>query len=392
MKIAYFDCFAGAAGDMIAGAMLDAGLDQGYLLEQLATLGVEGLNVEINSAQRCGIRAITFKPVAPDGQHHRSIKHITAMIEKSGIPEMAKQRAIEVFGRLATVEAGIHGKDVNEIHFHEIGAVDSIVDIVTACIGFERLGIEKVCCSTLAVGSGTVKCAHGIMPVPAPATAELLGQMNAPVTAGPGSGELLTPTAAAIFAVFVDEFGTIPAMNVESNGYGAGTRESGDFANVVRLTIGEAMASENNGSDRVCLLETNIDDATGEVVGNTLGKLLANGALDAYSQAINMKNNRPAVKLSVICKPEAAAEMERIIFTEGVTFGIRRQLIQRSKLDRRFVTVETEFGDISVKIGAFEGSDVTAKPEYADCAKAATEYNVALKTVQQAAMRAFDTL
>ena len=387
MKIAYFDCFAGAGGDMIVSAMLDAGLSEDFLAEQLATLGIGDLTIEVAEVQRCGIRALTFNPAANEGHVHRNLGDITAMIENSGVSAAVKERAVGIFSKIAKVEAGIHGKDESEIHFHEIGAVDSIADIVSACIGFEALGIERVFCSQVSVGSGTVKCAHGILPVPAPATAELVKQAKIPVTAGPGAGELLTPTAAAILGSFVDEFGTIPPMVIKAVGHGAGTRESDEFANVLRLFVGESTKFDESEADTVCLLETNIDDATGEQIGFAMEMLFAEGALDVYTEAIQMKKNRPGVKLSVMCKPEDMPKMEDVMFGQGLTFGLRRQLVERSKLARRMVTVETEYGPIAVKVGTSAGQDVTAKPEYEDCAKAAKKHGVALKTVQQAAMQ-----
>ena len=381
MKIAYFDCFAGAGGDMIVAAMLDAGLSEDFLAGQLATLGIGDLTIAVSQVQRCGIRAVTFKPSADEGHVHRNLGDITAIIENSGVIAAVKVRAVAIFGNLAQVEAGIHGKDVSEIHVHEVA------DIVRGCVGLEALGIERVYCSTVSVGSGTVKCGHGILPVPAPATAELVKLAKIPVTAGPGAGELLTPTAAAILGCYVDEFGTIPAMVIERIGYGAGTRESDEFANVLRMMIGEAAKCDESEVDTVCLLEANIDDATGEQIGFAMEMLFEHGALDVYTEAIQMKKNRPGVRFSVMCKPEDIGKMEDVMFGQGLTFGLRRQIVERSKLGRRMVTVETEYGPIAVKVGTSAGQDVTAKPEYEDCAKAAKKHGVALKTVQQAAMQ-----
>ncbi len=387
MKIAYFDCFAGAAGDMIVAAMIDAGLGEDFLAGQLATLGIDSLKIEVAEVQRCGIRAAAFTPSADEGHVHRNIKDITAIIENSGVSAAVKVRAVAIFANLAKVEGRIHGKDESEIHFHEVGAIDSIADIVSACIGFEALGIERVYCSTVSVGSGTVKCAHGTLPVPAPATAELVKEANIPVSAGPGGGELLTPTAAAILGSYVDQFGTIPPMVIERIGHGAGTRDSDEFANVLRLMIGESAECDGSESDTVCLLEANIDDATGEQIGFAMEMLFAEGALDVFTEPIQMKKNRPGVRLSVMCKPDDAGKMEDVIFGQGLSFGLRKQFIERSKLARQMVTVDTEYGQIAVKVGSLRGKEVTAKPEYEDCAKAAKKHGVALKTVQKAAMR-----
>ena len=375
---------------MIVAAMLDAGLDSDFLVGQLDSLGVDGLKIEISPAQRCGIGGLSFKPTAPHQHHHRKLADIVALINGSSISDAAKQRAIGVFGALARVEGGIHGKSPDEISFHEVGAVDSIADIVAACVGLDALGIEKVCCSPLAVGSGTVKAAHGQLPVPAPATAEILRLADAPIVSGGVKGELLTPTGAALLTNFTASYGPLPPMKIEAIGYGAGTRDTEGFPNLLRLFIGEAADSNATETDCVALLETNIDDATGETVGFVIDRLLATGALDVFTTATGAKQSRPAVMLSVICKPGDCGEMEHIIFTEGLTLGIRKQLVQRSVLNREIVTVETEFGPIKIKTGAFSGKVVTAKPEYADCAEAAKKHSVPLKQVRQAAIAAFD--
>jgi uncharacterized protein (TIGR00299 family) protein len=390
MKIAYFDCFAGAAGDMIAAAMLDAGLDEAFLAGQLASLGIEGLDIKVSRTKRCGLRAVHFEPVSPD-QHVRHLTDITKLINNSKIADPAKQRAIEIFESLARAEAGIHGGKAENVHFHEIGAVDSIVDIVSACIGLETLAVNKVYCSPMSVGGGVIKSAHGLLPVPAPATVALLKKANAPIIGGPGMAELLTPTGAAILANFADEFGVLPAMKIESIGYGAGTLESDDFPNMLRLIIGESASQDDADADCVCLLETNIDDATSERIGFVLEKLLEKGALDVFTTAIGMKHNRPAVKVSVISAPADRGRMESILFEEGLTLGIRKQLVQRSKLAREFVTVKTEYGEIRVKTARAGGKLVSAKPEYASCAAAAKRHNVALAIIQQAVMNAFDS-
>jgi len=388
MKIAYFDCFAGAAGDMIAAAMLDAGLDEAFLVGQLASLGIEGLDIKISQTKRCGITAVRFEPSGSD-RKQRNLADIAKLINNSKIAASAKQRAIEIFESLARVEGRIHGKGADEVQFHEIGAVDSIVDIVSACIGLEALGIGKVYSSPVSVGGGVVEITHGSLPVPAPATAALLKEAKIPIAGGPAEAELLTPTGAAILANFVDEFGSLPAMRIDSVGYGAGTLESDDFPNVLRLIIGQD--DKNADTDCVCLLETNVDDATSEQIGFVLEKLLEKGALDVFTTAIGMKHNRPAVKISVICAPADSGLLENILFEQGLTLGIRKQLVQRSKLLREFVTVKTEYGEIRVKMGSIGGRIVSAKPEYADCVAAAKRHDVALKIIQQAVMKSFDS-
>ena len=391
MKIAYFDCFSGAGGDMIAAAMLDAGLDAKYLTEQLATLSIEKLEIKITQTSRGGLRAISFLPVIAEQHSHRNLEEIIRIIQNSDITAEAKKTAVEIFERLANAEAAVHGKNANEIHFHEVGAVDSIVDIVSAAIGldfFRKNGLTKIYCSTVSVGGGTIKCAHGMLPVPAPATAELL--KGVPVIGGPIEAELLTPTAAAILTTIVDGFGELPAMKVERIGYGAGSLESDKVPNCLRLIIGETVETDFETSDCVYLLETNIDDLSGEIIGYTTERLLEAGALDVFTTPIYMKHSRPAVKLSVICKMEDAQKVEQFLFEQGITFGIRKQILQRSKLAREFVTVKTKYGDIKIKAGKLSGKVVTAKPEFADCVKAAKKHNVAVKLVCDAAIAAYN--
>ena len=390
MKIAYFDCFAGAGGDMIAAAFLDAGLDSEFLKKQLSTLGLNDLRIEITETKRAGIRALRFEPIAKQQKEHRGLEQIVEIINKSQIAEAAKQTAIKIFEKLADAEAAVHGEDKDDIHFHEVGAVDSIVDIVSASIGvhfFKEKGVAEFYSSVLSVGGGTVKTAHGFLPVPAPATAILLKDI--PVTAGPGRFELLTPTAAAILTSIVDEFGSLPSMKIEKIGYGAGSLNSEKFPNVLRFIIGEAAEPAQADADSVYLLETNIDDASGEVIGYVTERLLETGALDVFTTPIFMKQNRPAVKLSVICKLQDEQRIIQVLMQQGLTFGVRRQTLQRTKLTRDFTTVETKFGKIRIKTGTFNGKIVNAKPEFEDCKRAAEKHNVAVKTVIEQAMNIY---
>ncbi len=389
MRIAYFDCQAGAGGDMITAAMLDAGLDEHYLQEQLGSLGLEGLRISVEKTSRCGIGALKFTPVAPAQHNHRNLSDITEIIEVSDIEQEAKELAVKIFRRLAEAEAFVHKTSIDEVHFHEVGAIDSIADIVSAAVGYCALGIEKLYCSGLSVGGGTVKTEHGILPVPAPATAWLVE--NVPVKGGPIEKELLTPTAAAILTTLADGFGPMPEMSIEAAGYGAGSLDPGDFPNIARLFIGTS-AKQTVDCDSVVLLESNVDDVSGEAIGYARGLLEKAGALDVYTTAINMKNNRPGVKLSVMAKAEDVKELEEIIFRQGLTFGIRRQVMSRSVLGRRFEKVQTDFGVIGIKVGSLYGEDITFKAEYADCAAAAESNNVSLKTVAEAAIEAYSKI
>ncbi|HSV26285.1 MAG TPA: nickel pincer cofactor biosynthesis protein LarC, partial [Sedimentisphaerales bacterium] len=346
MKMAYFDCFAGAAGDMIAAALLDAGLDPQFLRCQLATLGIEGLKVDIAETHRCGQRALTFRPSAPEQHHHRHLSDIVAIIDGSGISPTAKKTAIGVFDTLARAEATVHGTTPDRVHFHEVGAVDSIVDVVTAAIGLDALEIQRVFASTLSVGGGSIRAAHGTMPAPAPATVEILREKGAPVRSGPAEMELLTPTAAAILATVVEAFTPLPPMSISAIGCGAGTFNSKAFPNVLRVFVGEEAACNDENADTVCVLESNIDDATGEAIGAAMEELLRTGALDVYTIPIGMKGSRPATMLCVLCRPGDADILQRMLFASGLTLGVRRQMMERSKLQRSFTCVQTEYGPI----------------------------------------------
>ena len=387
MRTAYFDCFCGAGGDMIVASMLDAGLREEFLRGQLSTLGIHDLEIKISHITRCGIKAVRFEPTAPPQHHHRHLGDILHIIKNSGISETAKARAIEIFNKLAAAEAHVHRTETSNVHFHEVGAVDSIVDIVSACIGIEELKIEKVYSSALALGGGTVNTEHGILPVPAPATAELV--KNVPTFGGPEQMELLTPTAAAVLTTFASSFGTMPAMTIKAVGHGAGSREIKHLPNVVRLIIGETASATLADSDYVMLLEANCDDITGELTGHIIESLMTQGALDAFTMPIYMKHSRPAVLLSVLCNPQDAHQIEKFLFEQGVTLGIRRQIIQRSKLARDFVTVNTPYGDIRIKRGYLGERIVFAKPEFSDCAKIAAEKNLPVKFVTDAAITAY---
>jgi len=387
MKIAYFDCFAGAGGDMIAAAMLDAGLDAEFLKVQLATLGLKQLDIKLAQTQRAGLRALGFVPIIPEQDEHRNLEQITSIINQSKISEKAKKTATTIFNKLAQAEATVHNKAPQDIHFHEVGALDSIVDIVSASIGLDALGVEKVYCSALSVGGGTVKCAHGLMPVPSPATAELL--KGVPTVGGPIQAELLTPTAAAILTTIVDEFCSLPSMKIETIGYGAGSLEAEEFPNVLRLILGQRAAEGLSNADTICLLETNVDDLSGELLGFITEKLFVYGALDVFTTPVYMKHSRPAVQLSVICEIKDAQQLEQVIFEEGLTFGIRKQILQRSKLARQFVSVQTEFGEIKIKVGTLGAKIVNAKPEFSECVSAAQKHKVPVKAVLEAAIAAY---
>jgi len=382
MRIAYFDCFCGAAGDMILGALIAAGLGRDDLRADLAGLGLDGYELDIREVRKQGFAATRFDVRLTADQPHRHLHHITDIIKAADLPQRVKERSCRVFTCLAEAEAKVHGNTIEKVHFHEVGAVDAIVDIVGAVAGMERLGIARIVCSPIPTGSGTVKCDHGIMPVPAPATAEIL--VGVPLASCDEPGELTTPTGAAILTTLADDFGPLPPMRIECTGYGAGTREGKTRPNVLRVILGES-EDDSETEDQVVLLETNLDDATGEQIGHASNRLFAAGALDVFTTPIAMKKNRPGVLLSVLAPLDKQADCERVLFAETTTFGIRRQVLSRSKLRRRIETVTTAFGDIRVKLG-LQGDDVIrVAPEYDDCAAAAAKHGVSLRVVMDAA-------
>lgn len=391
MNIAYFDCFSGAGGDMIVASLLDAGADADALREGLATLGLDGYALDIDKVTKQGLAATRFTvQLDPHkAQPHRHLADIEKILQGASLPDRIRDKALEVFTRLAEAEASVHGTTIDKIHFHEVGAVDAMVDVTAAVLALDQLGVESVVASAIPTGSGTVACDHGVLPVPAPATAELL--RGVPLAACDEVGELITPTAAAILRTQCVRFGTAPPMTIDRIGYGAGTREGHRRPNVVRVLIGQAtdeIVPNPEESDRVTVLETNLDDVSPEIVGHTLDRLFDAGVLDAFAVPIHMKKSRLGLLLTAICRSDQVAAIERLIFTETPTFGIRRRVVERSKLRRRLETVTTAFGPIRIKVGECHGS-VTTSPEYEDCRKAAAEHGVALREVIAAANAAW---
>lgn len=322
-------------------------------------------------------------------EHGRGLKEIREIIAKAAISETAKQTAIAIFEALGSAEAQIHNSDVEKIHFHEVGAVDAMVDIVCAAVGAEALGVDEIVCSSLNVGGGTVKCAHGTLPVPAPATLELLKQV--PVYSSGIQAELVTPTGAAIVKTLARRFSPFPEMQVEKTGYGAGTRDFPGHANVVRLTIGEAQPTlaANTSQETITVLEANIDDLNPQVFGYVMDRLLEEGALDAFGMPVQMKKNRPGMLLTVLCWSEDAAKLTQLIFTETTTLGVRHREEQRQTLARKWLTVATRWGDVRLKVASMNGTITNYAPEYEDCRRIAAEHHVPLKSVMQEALQAY---
>lgn len=390
MNLAYFDCFSGASGDMILGALIDAGADLNALQQQVSALGIDGCELSAEKIVKQGIGAtqVTVHDRAGDRQAHRHLRDVQKIIEAAPLTQGVKQKALSVFQRLAQAEASVHGTSIEKVHFHEVGAVDAIADICGAMIALESLNVDRVLCSAIPTGSGTVTCDHGILPVPAPATANLL--IGVPLADCDEIGELTTPTGAAILTTLAESFGPAPAMTIRAIGYGAGTRDNAHRPNVLRVLLGQVADPPSQADrDQITVLETNLDDATPQVLGHCIEVLMAAGALDAYCTPIYMKKSRPGVLLTALARPRQADELERLIFAETPTLGIRRHTARRTLARRRIDRVETRFGPIGVKVGQVDQAAPTVSPEYQDCRAAADQHQVPLRQVQDEAVRAW---
>src|SRR3984885_10104814 len=384
-RIAYFDCFSGISGDMVLGALADAGADLRAIEAELRKLGLEGWAISAEKVKRGAICATQVKVASSEGHHHRGLSVILGRIDKAGLAPRAAERARRVFTRLAEAEAKVHNMPVEEVHFHEVGAVDSIVDIVGAAVGFELLGINEFACSAMDVGAGQVKTAHGLLPVPAPATAELL--RGAPMYTSGIARELVTPTGAAIATTLSTCYAQIPEMTLQAVGYGGGRTTLTEKANVLRILIGENATSEagEHWDAPVSVIETNLDDMSPQIYGYFVEKALAAGALDVFSTAVQMKKNRPGVLLTILCERAHTAKMMDLVFRETTTIGVRTYDVRRKVLDREMVRVETQFGEVRMKISRMNGSVLNATPEYDDCQRLAAEKGIPLKQVIAAA-------
>jgi hypothetical protein len=382
MKMCYIDAFSGISGDMTVGALLDAGAPADALLDALRSLDT-GAEYEVERTRRGGMAASKFHVILSESSNsaHRHLDHILTMIDQAPISDRAKADASRVFQQLGEAEARVHGIPIERVHFHEVGAADSIADIVGACVAFDLLGVEEIHSSAINVGSGTVKTEHGVLPVPAPATAELL--KGRPIYSRGPAIELTTPTGAALAATLSANFGGPPAMSVHSIGYGAGDHDFKDHANVLRVLIGEASGAAE--AMLVSVMEANIDDSSPQVLGYALERLLEAGALDAAILPLQMKKNRPGALLQVIARPEHREKLARIIFAETSTLGLRIYSAERRVLLREAVEVTTPFGKVRGKLSA-TGS---FSPEYEDCKAAAVRTGVPLREVLAAAAEAF---
>ena len=419
-KILYLDCFSGASGDMFLGALLDAGAPFDELVRVVESLGLDGVSITRDRVDRSGIGATKFR-VAVDGaqpdrghdhphdhdhdhhdhghhehqhhdhgsdagggrqHHHRSLSEITAIVDRAALSAAARTRAAGLFRRLAEVEAGIHGVPVEEVHLHEVGAIDSIVDITLAVAAMEWLAPERVVASPLNVGSGTVVCEHGELPVPAPATVELLA--GVPIYAKGAPVELVTPTGALLVTAYANAYGPLPPMRVERIGYGAGDRDLPASPNVLRALVGEADAApaEAAASERVVVLECEIDDMNPQLYGVLMERLTAAGAFDVFYAPIQMKKNRPGTLVTVVAPPARREALAAVLFAESTTIGVRVTETGRERLDREVVTVESSIGPVRIKVARRGGAVVNAAPEFEDCTRLAAERGLPVKTVQ----------
>jgi uncharacterized protein (TIGR00299 family) protein len=386
MKAAYFDCFSGISGDMTLGALVDAGCPLERLREDLKGLKVPGWQISAEKVWKNGMAATHVSVRTKDPQTHRSLNDILGIIEKSELGGDVRKRASSIFRRLGEAEAAVHDVPIEKVHFHEVGAVDAIVDIVGACIGFSVLGIEEFACSPLNVGGGSAKMAHGMLPVPAPAAARLL--LGKPTYSNGMQKELVTPTGAAIVATLCQSFGPQPPLRVQSIGYGAGATDLEGQPNVLRIMVGESLQHlETEFDEEIRVIEANLDDLNPQVYGYFAEKALAAGALDVFTTPVQMKKGRPGTLLTLLCKPENARKLTDLVFAETTTFGLRSYTAERRILPREWQSVQTRFGEVRMKIARANGKVLQVSPEYEDCRKLAEEKKVALREVMEEAMR-----
>jgi uncharacterized protein (TIGR00299 family) protein len=388
--VAHFDCFSGISGDMTVAALLDAGVPLEPVRAAVASLG-QPVQLEVEKVKKGGFAATYFRVEAPVETEHRFLPQIEEIIGRGQLTPRQRDLALAIFRRLAQAEAAVHGLPLEKVHFHEVGALDSITDIVAAAVGLDLVGVERFTSGPVAVGGGTVRCDHGLMPVPTPATAQML--KGVPLRPTPVQAELTTPTGAAILTTVVTEWVAQPALTIERVGHGAGKRNFVEQPNLLRLFVGtQAHGWQPVGldSDTVCVLETNLDDVPAEIIGWCCERLLAAGALDVYTTPILMKKNRPGVLLTVLAEPDRAADMEAMLFRETPTLGVRRHLADRHKLHRRPHAVQTQWGKIQGKLAWREGQPPEFSPEYNDCARVALAHGVALREVFAQAVRAFE--
>ena len=378
MTIAYFDCFSGISGDMVLGALVDLGLGLNELTDALSTLDLEEFRLEAREVQSYGLRASKVDVIVPESVLVRTFNNIRELISSSGLPEEVKSTSLEIFMRLALAESVVHSKPVDQVHFHEVGAVDSIVDIVGSAYGIHALGISEVFASPLPMGHGMIKTAHGSLPVPAPAVLEILEDTP---TYGRGiPTEIVTPTGAALVKTLAGSFGNAPLMRIAKTGYGAGSKDIG-VPNLLRVITGEPLDFPTDAEELACLISTNIDDMNPEFYDYVMERLFGEGAHDVWLTPIQMKKTRPGTTINVLCSPSAATALKRVLLEETSTFGLRTSNVMKKAIERELIEVETPWGNVGVKVGR-EGTHITnISPEFSDCARIAGEQGIPIKEV-----------
>jgi uncharacterized protein (TIGR00299 family) protein len=406
MKTLYLDIFSGISGDMFIGALIDLGVDEHRLEQELKKLRLDGYHLHAARSRKASIEGVEFNVhVADDHEHDHEHEHgrtfadISELIAKSSLSDWVKEKSVAVFKRIAVAEGKIHGLPPDKVRFHEVGAVDSIVDIVGACVALEILDKPRVLARPVVEGTGWIDCAHGRFPIPSPATLAILGARGIGVTQCDEPNEMVTPTGAALLAEFAEGFGPMRGLVAEKIGFGLGARETKTRPNVVRAVLGEQTAdgwpqigTHDWETDIVAVLETNLDDINVEILGSFVEKALIAGARDVFHTPIQMKKNRPGVLLTVLCSEGEADKFTEMMLRETSTFGVRRYLAERRKLRREFVTVKTPYGEATVKIGKLNGKVVQAAPEFESCRKLAERANIPLKKIYQEAIRCFEAL
>jgi uncharacterized protein (TIGR00299 family) protein len=392
MRQAYLDCSSGISGDMFLAALIDAGAPVDRLFAELKKLPLGFYEFKRTRAVRGGLVGTRVEIRVPAEQPHRSLADIQSLLEKASLPEKVTGQALKVFNRLAEVEGKVHNIPPDEVHFHEVGAVDAVIDIVGTCLGLDLLEVSDLACSPLNVGGGRVEAAHGTLPVPAPATAELLKDI--PIYASGVEGELVTPTGAALVSTLASRFGPLPPMKVSWIGYGAGERDFPGHPNLARVFIGERMEASGGrpgapGDELVSIIEANVDDMSPQLYGHFLEQALAAGALDVTCSSTQMKKNRPGLTISILCDPDRSDALSQLLFEQTTTIGVRIHEARRKVLEREQVAVETPYGSVRMKVARREGKVVNAAPEFDDCQRLATEKSVPLKQVMAAAEAAY---
>jgi pyridinium-3,5-bisthiocarboxylic acid mononucleotide nickel chelatase len=375
-RVAYLDCVGGLAGDMLLAGLVDAGAALETLRGVPAALGIDGVELGVERVERQGIGALHLEVHAPEDHGHRRHREIRSLVEAADLPERARVRSLDAFARLAQVEGAIHGVPPDDVHFHELGSLDTLVDVCGAFVLVDELGIERVVSSPLPFARGVVNAAHGVLPLPAPATLGLLG--GAALVGVDTDAELVTPTGAAIAGVLVQEWGLLPAMTLERVGYGAGTKELADRPNVLRVVLGQELL---RAQGRVVLLETNLDDFPPELVPDAVERCFEAGALDVWTAPIHMKKGRPGFVLSVLARPELESELAEVMLTETSALGVRVSRLDRHELEREDRVVELDGGRVRVKLGRLDGRVVNVAPEHDDCAALARTTGRPVKSI-----------